>query len=162
MTTTQPTTQPSPTAATDEAAFVAELRRLKTWSGRSFRQLERHAAAAGDTLPASTVATMLGKNRLPREELLVAFIRACGLDEDDIRPWSTTRAAIADGTKADATAVAPATSPRGHTTSQWRSQWRLAVVAAAALAIAFAGGATLAAGLEGTSIEEQETAVLTP
>jgi hypothetical protein len=155
------TTPPSPTEAADEAAFVAELRRLKTWSGRSFRQLERHAAAAGDTLPASTVATMLGKHRLPREELLVAFVRACGLDEDDIRPWLTTCASIADGTKVDAAAVAPATSPRQPATSQWRSQWRLAIVAAA-LAMAFAAGATLTAGLGDSSTDEQETVVLTP
>lgn len=137
------TTPPSPTSAIDEATFVAELRRLKTWSGMSFRQLERRAAAAGDTLPASTAATMLGKNRLPREELLVTFVRACGLDGDDLRPWLTTRATIADGTRA---------TPR-------RFQWRRTVVAAAALAVAFAGGAAFTAG---SGTVEEETVVSTP
>jgi hypothetical protein len=140
------TTPPSPAAATDEATFVAELRRLKTWSGMSFRQLERQAAAAGDTLPASTAATMLGKNRLPREELLVTYVRACGLDGDDLRPWLTTRTAIADGTN-------PGPAP------VHRFRWRRAVVAAAALAAAFAGGAALTAG---SGNVEEETVVGTP
>jgi hypothetical protein len=150
-------TPPSPAAATDEAAFVAELRRLKTWSGCSFRQLERQAAAAGDVLPASTAATMLGKNRLPREELLVAFVRACGLREDDMRPWLTTRARIADGTAATTTATTTAVAPATR-----RFRWRPVLAAAAALAIAFAGGATLSSGLAGSSIDEQETVYLAP
>jgi hypothetical protein len=163
MTTAPPTcTPPSPAEATDEAAFVAELRRLKTWSGRSFRQLERQATAAGDVLPASTAATMLGKHRLPREELLVAFVRACGLGEDDMRPWLATRAMIADGRiaddrNADATAVAPAASPRRLPTPRLRL-----AMAAAVLAMAFAGGAAFTAGLESESLDEQETVVLTP
>lgn len=163
MTTPPATPPPSPTAATDEATFIAELRRLKTWSGHSFRQLERRAAAAGDTLPASTAATMLGKNRLPREELLVTFTRACGLNEDDMRPWLTTRATIADGTKTNATqtsapVAAPATSPRRDTTSRWRP----AIVAAAVLAIAFAGWVALITGLESNTTDEQNTVVVTP
>lgn len=150
------TTPPSPTSATDEAAFVAELRRLKTWSGMSFRQLERQAAAAGDTLPASTAATMLGKNRLPREELLVAFVRACGLDGDDVRPWLTTRTTIADGTKAGPTRTSAISS---HTGIPRGFRWRWAVVAVAALAVAFAGGAAFTASFG--SVEE-ETVVDTP
>jgi hypothetical protein len=153
MTTTPPITKPpSPAAVTEETAFVAELRRLKVWSGLSFRQLERQAAAAGDTLPYSTAATMLGKNRLPREDLLVTFVRACGLDGDELRQWVTTRAAIADGTAATPPhrPTAPARRPA--------SRWRLAI-AAAALALAFAGGAALTASL-GSAVEE-ETVVLT-
>jgi hypothetical protein len=149
MTTAPPTsTPPSPAAATDEAAFVAELRRLKIWSGRSFRQLERQATAVGDALPASTTATMLGKHRLPREELLVAFVRACGLGEDEMRPWLATRARLAGGT------------PATPTTRSFR--WRPALTAVAALAIAFACGATLTAGLADSSTDEQETVQLTP
>ncbi|QYN34082.1 hypothetical protein K1T35_37490 [Pseudonocardia sp. DSM 110487] len=155
MTTAPPaSTPPSPAAATDEAAFVAELRRLKAWSGRSFRQLERQAAAAGDALPASTTATMLGKHRLPREELLVAFVRACGLGEDEMRPWLATRARLAGGTPATPTAPA-APAMRSF-------RWRPALTAVAALAIAFACGATLTAGLADGSSDEQETVQLTP
>jgi hypothetical protein len=163
MTDASPTsTPPSPAAATDEAAFVAELRRLKAWSGCSFRQLERQAAAAGDVLPASTAATMLGKNRLPREELLVAFVRACGLREDDMRPWLTTRARIADGTAATTTETTTATTTAAVAPAIRRFRWRPVLAAAAALAIAFAGGATLTSGLAGSSIDEQEIVYLAP
>jgi hypothetical protein len=152
MTTAPPTsTPPSPLAVTDEAEFVAELRRLKAWSGRSFRELERRATAAGDVLPASTTATMLGKHRLPRKELLVAFLRACGLDEDDIGPWVAARARIADGTAA-ATESAPAVR---------RFRRRPVLAAVAALAIGLAGGAGLAAALADGSADEQETVHVT-
>jgi hypothetical protein len=124
MTSTPP---PSP-AATDETAFVAELRRLKTWSGLSFRQLERNATDNGDVLPYSTAATMLGKNRLPRADVVAAFVRACGVA--DVRPWLLTRTRIADGT-----AAAPAPAPRARL-----FRWRRAVVAAAALIGTFTAG----------------------
>ncbi|WP_232668710.1 helix-turn-helix domain-containing protein [Pseudonocardia sp. TRM90224] len=150
MTTAPMSTAPSPTGATDAAAFVAELRRLKAWSGRSFRQLERQAAAAGDSLPASTVATMLGRNRLPREELLLAFLRACGLDGDARQPWLEVRATIAGG-------AAP-TVP----TPQRPTRWRTVVAAVAALVIAFAGGAAFTAGIGATTTSEQEVTVAVP
>lgn len=152
-----PTTPPSPIAATDEAAFVAEVRRLKTWSGFSFRQLERRASAAGDTLPVSTAATMLGRNRLPRAELLTTFARACGLNEDDIRPWLATRAAIADGT--GVVAVPPVPVPARPNPMSRR---RMAIVAAVALAIAFVSGAALSAGTDINSTVEQEIVIYTP
>ena len=151
MSTRPATPPPSPTAADGDAAFIAELRRLKIWSGLSFRQLERRAAAAGHTLPASTTATMLGRSSLPREELLATFVQACGLSGQEVLPWLTTRAMIADGTKAAAQPVP--TTQSGPRTS---SRWRLAVVAAAALGIAFASGAAIAAGVETTSIIDEE------
>jgi hypothetical protein len=149
VTTKSPITQPpSPTTATDEATFVGELRRLKSWSGLSFRQLERHAAALGDTLPYSTVATMLGRDRLPREDLLVTFVRACGLDEHEAQRWATVRATIAYGIP-----EAPA-SPR-------RSRWRQAFVAAAVV-LAFVGGVAAAGGSVNETIDEQEMVVGAP
>jgi hypothetical protein len=130
------TPAPSPKAVTDEIAYVAELRRLKTWSGHSFRQLERRASAVGDTLPYSTVATMLSKNRLPREDLLVTFVRACGMDGAAVKDWATVRARIACGIPVDA--------PGGHTKPprRWTVRWRPALVGAAVV-LAFAGGAAL-------------------
>ncbi len=130
---------------------MAGLRALKAWSGRSFRQLERCASAAGDTLPSSTASTMLGKNRLPREELLVAFVRGCGLGEENVRAWVVARTKIVDGT-----AAAPIAAPLRHAT--WR---RPVIVAAAALAMAFAGGAAVTALLAGGSIDTEETVVVT-
>ncbi|MEU9869495.1 LamG domain-containing protein [Actinomadura sp. NPDC048021] len=57
--------------------FVSSLRRLKQWSGFSYRQLERRAEAAGDTLPRSTIAQALTGDTLPRRETVEAFVRAC-------------------------------------------------------------------------------------
>ena len=124
-------TPPSTPTATDETAFVAELRRLKTWSGRSFRQLERTATDNGDVLPYSTAATMLNKNRLPRAEVVAAFVRACGVA--DVRPWLLARTRIADGT-----ATAPA--PRPSAPLDRLSRWRRMVVVAAALVATFTAG----------------------
>jgi hypothetical protein len=126
MTSTPP---PSPAAATDETAFVAELRRLKNWSGHSFRQLERNATGNGDVLPSSTAATVLGKNRLPRAEVVAAFVRACGVA--DARPWLLARTRIADGTPVVHTPAPPRTP---------RFRWRRAVAAAAALLATFTAG----------------------
>lgn len=131
MTTTPP---PSPAAATDETTFVAQLRRLKTWSGLSFRQLERNATNSGDVLPSSTAATMLNKNRLPRAEVVAGFVRACGVT--DVRPWLHTRTRIADGTTAVLT-------PRPATPRARLSRWRRAVVTAAALTLTFTAGTAL-------------------
>ncbi len=153
MTTKPPITQPpSPTTATDEATFVAELRRLKSWSGLSFRQLERHAAALGETLPYSTVATMLGRNRLPREDLLVTFVKACGLDEHEVQRWAMVRAAIAYGIPEVSICVPP---------RRLRSRWRRAIVAAAVV-LAFVSGAAVAGGSVNETIDEQETVVGAP
>ncbi|WP_375708365.1 helix-turn-helix domain-containing protein [Actinomadura sp. K4S16] len=57
--------------------FVSSLRHLKQRSGISYRQLERRAEAAGDTLPRSTIAQALTGETLPRRETVEAFVRAC-------------------------------------------------------------------------------------
>ncbi|MGK5551789.1 helix-turn-helix domain-containing protein [Actinomadura kijaniata] len=131
-------TTPSPGRADDGAAFVAELRRLKAWSGLSYRQLERRAAEAGETLPYSTASTMLGRRSLPREELLVAFVRACGLDGDDVDAWVAARRRIAAG------AAVPAAPPPRR---ERRAGWRAALAgAAAAFVFGLTGGVALAVG----------------
>ncbi|WP_244164727.1 helix-turn-helix domain-containing protein [Streptomyces silaceus] len=119
MTTTQPTPPPMPSVPpascapplpsdTDAAAFVAALRRLKAWSGLSYRQLERRAERAGHVLPYSTAASLLGRDRLPRKELVVAFVEACGVGEPETRAWVAARNAIACGPLPQATQPRPA------------------------------------------------------
>ncbi|MFC8200516.1 hypothetical protein ACFUTV_34740 [Streptomyces sp. NPDC057298] len=98
------TTAPPTPPDTDAAAFVAALRRLKAWSGLSYRRLERRAAEAGHCLPYSTAATMLGRDRLPRAELVAAFVAACGVRGDLAQAWLDARTGIACG---PAPAVAP-------------------------------------------------------
>ncbi|MFJ2770815.1 hypothetical protein [Streptomyces sp. NPDC087300] len=144
------TPPPTPTPTAGEAAFMAELRRLKAWSGLSYRELERAATAAGEVLPYSTAATMLGRDRLPREALLVAFVVACGLGADDTRRWVSVRRELAVG------AAAPPAVERARPPRRRLPRLRLAVVgiAAACALLVGAGAATLA-----TSTVEEEQAV---
>ncbi|MFD7703366.1 helix-turn-helix domain-containing protein [Streptomyces caelestis] len=79
------------------AEFTAALRTLRIWSGLTYRQLEDKAAAHADTLPASTIATTLGRVTLPREGFVDAYTRACGLGTEEVRRWLETRRRIAAG-----------------------------------------------------------------
>ncbi|WP_405955183.1 hypothetical protein [Streptomyces phaeochromogenes] len=161
------TTAPPTPPDTDPAAFVAGLRRLKAWSGLSYRRLERAAAEAGHSLPYSTAATMLGRERLPREELVAAFVAACGVRGAEAEAWLDARTDIAcgpapalmpvpvpvpvpeDATPASLPAVAAPARNRPR-----RPRWTL--VAAAALVTALLGGAS-ASGVFTDDEEVHET-----
>ncbi|MCW8102538.1 hypothetical protein OG288_01565 [Streptomyces tauricus] len=166
--TTAPPTPPTPPDS-DAAAFVAALRRLKAWSGLSYRRLEREAADAGHCLPYSTAATMLGRERLPREELVAAFVAACGIRGDEAEAWLDARTDIACG---PASAPAPASADNTHTdttptdiapaavvparTRPRRLRWTL--VGVAALVTALLGGTTAA----GVLTDDEEVVRETP
>ncbi|MCF0093685.1 hypothetical protein B0E54_02525 [Micromonospora sp. MH99] len=97
-----------PDEAADPAEFVDLLRRLKDRSRLTFRQLEQHAATAGDVLARSTAADVLRRSTLPRPEVLAAFVRACGAG-DQVDEWLRARDRLAAG--AYTTPAAPATEP---------------------------------------------------
>jgi hypothetical protein len=61
----------------------------------TYRQLERRAALNGTSLPYSTIAHALGRERLPREELLIAIVRACGCDAESVALWVQVRRRLA-------------------------------------------------------------------
>ncbi|MFE5597100.1 helix-turn-helix domain-containing protein [Streptomyces sp. NPDC056549] len=86
---------PDPREARSPAEFLARLQTLKDRSGLTYRELSARAEASGDVLPRSTVANMLSRPTLPREELLTAFVRACGVPPDEIEAWRTVRAELA-------------------------------------------------------------------
>ncbi|MGW5266543.1 RICIN domain-containing protein [Microbispora sp. NPDC004025] len=88
-------TRPQPRTAATPAEFVALMRRLRAWSGCSYRQLERRAEAVGDVLPRATLAGALSRRDLPREHLLAAFVRACGADDDTVAEWVDARRRLA-------------------------------------------------------------------
>ncbi|WP_235882287.1 hypothetical protein [Streptomyces apricus] len=162
------TTAPPTPPRTDAAAFVAALRRLKAWSGLSYRSLERRAADAGHSLPYSTAATMLGRERLPREELVAAFVAACGIRGSEAEAWLDARTDIACGPAPEAAAptdaVSTGTAPVINApvvaaparTRSWRTRWTLAV--AAALVTALLGGATAS----GAFTDDEEKVLETP
>ncbi|MGW7067191.1 hypothetical protein ACWGII_13925 [Streptomyces sp. NPDC054855] len=153
------TPPPVPPRTVETPAFMAELRRLKAWSGLSYRELERAAAAAGEVLPYSTAATMLRRDRLPRETVLVAFVVACGLDADATRRWVAARRELAMGAQPSApplapvTPLTPATPAAEPTVRRRRPRLRLAVAGAATAVAALVGAGAAALGT--TTVEEQ-------
>ncbi|MFF3625960.1 RICIN domain-containing protein [Streptomyces sp. NPDC002164] len=86
---------PDPRKVRSAAEFVALLRVVKDGSGLAFRELTRRAEAAGDVLPRSTIANMLARASVPREELLVAFLRACGREPAEVVDWLAVREELA-------------------------------------------------------------------
>ncbi|MEO3841127.1 helix-turn-helix domain-containing protein [Streptomyces sp. B22F1] len=90
-----PARAPRPEQLRTRAEYLAALRELRTWSGLTYRELEAKAGTHADSLPASTIATALGRTTLPRERFVDAFTRACGLAEQDVGPWLEARRRIA-------------------------------------------------------------------
>ncbi|MFE0765186.1 helix-turn-helix domain-containing protein [Streptomyces smyrnaeus] len=86
--------------AQDISEFLECLRQLKEASGLTLRQLEERAAASGDYLPRSTLSSMLSGRRLPRPELLAAFVKACG-HERRLATWLRLRDSLAERDGAD-------------------------------------------------------------
>ncbi|MGW6271130.1 hypothetical protein [Streptomyces sp. NPDC055060] len=171
------TPPPVPPRTAETPAFMAELRRLKAWSGLSFRELERAAAAAGEVLPYSTAATMLRRERLPREAVLVAYVVACGLDADATRRWVAARRELAMGPRPCATPASPVTPDpsvapdpsitlrptaapaAGPAARRRRSRWRLSVVGVATAVAVLLGAGAAAVGT--TTVQEEQTEVST-
>ncbi|WP_326796498.1 XRE family transcriptional regulator [Streptomyces sp. NBC_01808] len=91
----EPSRAPQPGQLRTRAEYLAALRELRTWSGLTYRELEAKAGTYADSLPASTIATTLGRTSLPRERFVDAFTRACGLAEQDVGPWLEARRRIA-------------------------------------------------------------------
>ncbi|CAM5591845.1 RICIN domain-containing protein [Streptomyces narbonensis] len=86
---------PDPREVRNAAEFVACLQALKDWSGLTYRELTARAEANGEILPRSTVANMLARATVPREELLVTFVRACGVGPGGLEEWQTVRKELA-------------------------------------------------------------------
>ncbi|MEE1768556.1 helix-turn-helix domain-containing protein [Streptomyces sp. JV185] len=113
---------PDPREARSASEYVALLRGLKDASGLTFRELAQRADAVGDVLPRSTIANMLARTSVPREELLAAFVRACGCGPTEVDAWLAVRKELAvhgrragrarvPGAAADAGAGLPEQSP---------------------------------------------------
>ncbi|MFF1420238.1 RICIN domain-containing protein [Streptomyces sp. NPDC058280] len=88
-------TGPDPEAARTPAEFVHTMRQLRSWADLSYRQLERRADDAGDALPRATISSVLARGDLPREELLGAFVRACGGNAATVEAWLEVRRRLA-------------------------------------------------------------------
>ncbi|MFG3526411.1 helix-turn-helix domain-containing protein [Streptomyces sp. NPDC047917] len=108
---------PDPREARSAPEFIALLRLLKDVSGLTFRELSQRAEVVGDVLPRSTIANMLGRTSVPREELLAAFVRACGCGPEQVADWLAVRKELAVRGERAGTAQASVTAPEataGH------------------------------------------------
>ena len=99
---------PDPREARNATEFVACLQTLKDWSGLTYRELSARAETRGEVLPRSTVANMLARATVPREELLVSFVRACGVGPSDLEEWQAVRKELAVRGVYEPAAVGPA------------------------------------------------------
>jgi hypothetical protein len=85
--------KPDPTTAHSGAEFVGLMRQLRIWAGQpSLRMLAGRAPAK---LPISSLSIALKSTELPRLDLVLTFIRACGCTEDDASRWATAWRMIA-------------------------------------------------------------------
>lgn len=87
--------RPDAEVVMNAAELVAAMRRLKCWSGLSYRQLESRAAACGLVLPRSTLTNALHRETLPRADLLATFVQACGCREAEAARWVAARQRLA-------------------------------------------------------------------
>ncbi|MFE0465094.1 hypothetical protein ACFW1A_38145, partial [Kitasatospora sp. NPDC058965] len=109
---------PDPGQATDLARFVELLERLRIWGGDpSFRTLARRVGPLlrpPQEVSKSTVADLFrpGRRRL-NQELVVAVVRALGLDERAVRQWraACVRVHARARTASPAQPVRPAREP---------------------------------------------------
>ncbi|MEU6668161.1 helix-turn-helix transcriptional regulator [Streptomyces sp. NPDC046727] len=85
---------PRPDDVSDPRSFVDRMRALKAWSGLTYREIAARAHQNGDTLPPSTLAAVLGRATLPREDVVRAFVRVCG-GKDETDAWLRARSRIA-------------------------------------------------------------------
>ncbi|MEO3742598.1 tetratricopeptide repeat protein [Plantactinospora sp. B5E13] len=108
---------PQPDGITTAIEFVAGLRRLRLWSGLTYRQIAVGADRLGTALPASTFASVLSRSSLPRREVVAIFARVCGLDESSVARWVEVRDDVAGRELAGIGGAAPAPTGGEPTTT---------------------------------------------
>ncbi|MFF0154427.1 RICIN domain-containing protein [Micromonospora sp. NPDC005203] len=136
--------EPDPATAGSHAEYVALLRQFREQSELTYRQLQRRAESNGRSLPSSTLHDMLGRDTLPRQELVVALLAAAGADDREISRWVDARRALLLGQQpsggragsAVETGAAPsgndeAASPNPRRPRRWLLSVGLVTVAAA-------------------------------
>ncbi|MFJ8793521.1 helix-turn-helix domain-containing protein [Streptomyces sp. NPDC102462] len=88
------------------AHLLEAMHRLHLDAGRpSLREMQRRARELGaGPLPRSTLADVLAGQRMPSEELLVAYVRACGQHDEKIPLWRNAWARALSSGRAEAPA----------------------------------------------------------
>lgn len=93
-----------PGSARTPGDLLLLLRGLIDDSGLTYRQLQRRAETHGDTLPPSTLASALKRDTLPRRDLVVAVLRACGVPAPLRARWLAACSRIAHAGRVSAQA----------------------------------------------------------
>jgi hypothetical protein len=87
----------NPANARSVEELAACLRRLRARAGNlSYRDLERWGKSRGKSLPRTTVLEALRGTRLPRKDLMLAFVEACGINPQADSRWLTAWTRLAD------------------------------------------------------------------
>jgi hypothetical protein len=72
-----------PASVTNVEELIAGLNALKQFSGNaSFSELEARTG-----IPKSTLADLLNKQKIPRDDLLYRYVRGCGFDHHEAQKW---------------------------------------------------------------------------
>ncbi|WP_374117016.1 helix-turn-helix domain-containing protein [Streptomyces sp. MNU76] len=53
----------------------------------SYRELESRAVAVGERLPRTTIGRFLTRATVPSRDFVLAFVRACGVDDHELEAW---------------------------------------------------------------------------
>ncbi len=85
---------PRPGEATSAPQLVDMMKHLRMWAGSPSLNKLNKLAGGHNLLPTSTVNDMLHSERLPRLDLMLTFVRACGLDDDQVTAWERAWADI--------------------------------------------------------------------
>jgi hypothetical protein len=94
-----------PSYARNVAEFALCMRQVRAQAGHpSLRELELRARRSGRRLPRSSVSDALAGRWLPRKELVLDLLQACGIDPAAHTRWVTAWTRLADQTSADAPA----------------------------------------------------------
>jgi hypothetical protein len=107
-----------PEKITTVAQFLVALREMRVRSDLTYRQLTAKATSSGDVLPASTIASALSRTTLPRREVVAAFVRACGLDEQFVEQWLAVRDRLAAPADPAASGELPGSASPGSASTE--------------------------------------------
>jgi hypothetical protein len=91
---------PDPTEATTPAEYNDALKRLREWSGHTFRDIEDITSEEGYPLrraPASTLCNAFQRGTLPTRDLVKSFLRAVEVSDDAQDMWLEVWQALHEG-----------------------------------------------------------------
>jgi hypothetical protein len=82
--------------------LLALLRTVHARADKSYRILEAMTRQEATPLKRTVVSDMLSGKRFPHKAVMTAFLRACGVPDDDLEPWRHAWERVASGQKGPA------------------------------------------------------------